>query len=240
VVAFAITQWRRPATKVLLAVIAVCYVLSLGTELHVAGEAKGVWMPWAALHPLPVLDHVISTRFWAYALLAIAVAVALWLAAPGRRRGLRWAVALVGVALLIPNLGSDFWDGRPTDPAFFRTDAYKEHIHKGERVLALPYARFGSSMLWQARTGMDFDMVEGYVSPEFPPDYRNDPFFGTLISGRVDKNSPEGLRDFLDRRKVTAVVIDDKHAGGWPFVLGALGLKPVRTGGVLFYRVPAA
>jgi len=61
VVAFAITQWRRTATKLLLAVIVACYVLSLGTELHVAGDAEGVWMPWAALHPLPVFDHVIST-----------------------------------------------------------------------------------------------------------------------------------------------------------------------------------
>jgi len=240
VVAFAVTHWRRPAAKVLLAVIALCYVLSLGTELHVGGDAKGVWMPWAALHPLPVLDHVISTRFWAYALLAIAIAVALWLAAPGRRPGLRWAFAAVGVLLLVPNLSSDFWDSRPTDPAFFRTDAYKRHIHKGERVLALPYARYGSSMLWQARAGMDFDLVEGYVSPEFPPDYRGDPFFGTLVSGRVGKESTAGLRDFLDRRKVGAVVIDGKDAGGWPFVLGALGLKRVRTGGVLVYRVPAA
>ena len=57
-------------------------------------------------------------------------------------------------------------------------------------MLALPYARYGSSMLWQARAGMDFDLVEGYVSPEFPPDYRHDPFFGTLISGRVDKSRP--------------------------------------------------
>jgi hypothetical protein len=239
VVAFAITQWRRAATKVLLAVIVVCYVLSLGTELHVAGDGKGVWMPWAALHPLPVLDHVISTRFWAYALLAIAIAVALWLAAPGPRQGLRWGVAAVGVVLLIPNLPSDFWDGRPTDPAFFRTDAHKQQIHKGERVLALPYARYGSSMLWQARAGFDFDLVEGYVSPEFPAAYRHDPFFGTLLSGRVGKGSPEGLRDFLERRKVTAVVVDEKSPAGWPFVLGALGLRPVKTGGVLFYRVPA-
>ena len=98
VVAFAVTQWRRRRDEaVLLAVIVVCYVLSLGTELHVGGDAKGVWMPWAALHPLPVLDHVISTRFWAYALLAIAIAVALWLAAPGPRQGLRWVVAAVGV-----------------------------------------------------------------------------------------------------------------------------------------------
>jgi hypothetical protein len=234
---FAVTQWRRRATKVLVAVIAVCYLLYLGTELHVAGDDTGVWMPWSLLHPLPLLDHVISTRFWAYALLGIAIAVALWLAEPGPRAGLRWALAGVGVLLMLPNLSSDFWDGRPTDPAFFRTDAYKRELDKGELVLALPYARYGSSMLWQARTGMYFDMPEGYISPEFPPGFRDDPFFPTLISGRVGKQSPDAMRDFLERRKVDAVVLDAAKPGGWPLVLNALGFQPVKSGGVLFYRV---
>jgi hypothetical protein len=240
VVAFAVTQWRRPATRVLVTVIAVCYLLTLGTSLHVAGDDTGVWMPWSLLHPLPVLDHVISTRFWVFALLAIAVAVALWLAQPSRRSGLKWAVAAIGVVLLVPNVSSDFWDARPTDLAFFKTDTYKQHLREGETVLALPYARYGSSMLWQARTGMYFNMVEGYVSPEFPPDFRNDPFFSQLVSARVDGEDVEGLRDFLARRGVTAVVVEEKRAGPWPFVLGGLGLKPVKTGGVLFYRVPAS
>ena len=92
VIAFAVTHWRRPATRVLLGVIVVCYVLSLGTRLHVGGDDTGVWMPWSLLHPLPVFDHVISTRFWAFALLAIAIVVALWLAEPSRRAGVKWAV----------------------------------------------------------------------------------------------------------------------------------------------------
>jgi hypothetical protein len=36
--------------------------------------------------------------------------VALWLAEPSPRRGLKWAVVAVGVALLVPNISSDFWD----------------------------------------------------------------------------------------------------------------------------------
>jgi hypothetical protein len=240
VVAFAITQWRRPAARVIVGVILVCYVLSLGTELHVGGDDTGVWMPWSLLHPLPVLDHVISTRFWAYALLAIAIAVALWLATPSTRQGVKWAVAVVGLALLVPNLSSDFWSGRPTNPSFFTSDEYEQHLREGERVLALPYARYGSSMLWQADTGMYFDMVEGYVSPEFPPGFRHDPYFPKLLSAQVSgQEDVDGLRDFLRRRQVTAVVVEQKGAGPWPIVLGAMGLKPVRTGGVLFYRVGA-
>jgi hypothetical protein len=239
VAVFAVTRWRRPATRVLVGVIVVCYVLSLGTKLHVAGEATDVPLPWALLHPLPVFDHVISTRFWAFAVLAIAIVVSLWLAEPSSTRALRWAVAVVGVALLIPNLGAEYWKGRPTNPAFFTTDAYKRHIRTDETVLALPYARYGSSMLWQAQTGMHFKMVEGYVSPEFPSAYRSDPFFGALVSGQAD-GAQDGLRDFLVRRDVDAIVIDAGEPGEWPRALAALGLEPLRTGGVLLYRLPPA
>jgi hypothetical protein len=86
---------------------------------------------------------------------------------------------------------------------------------------------------------MDFKMVEGYVSPEFPPGYRSDPFFGKLISEQVGAQDVEGLRDFLDRRQVTAIVIEAKDPGPWPFLLAAMKLTPVKTGGVLFYRVGA-
>jgi hypothetical protein len=238
VIGFAVTQWRRPATRVLVPVIAVCYVLSLGTSLHVAGDDTGIWMPWAILHPLPILDHVISTRIWVFALLAIAIALALWLAEPSSRTGLKWAVGAVGVVLLIPNFTSDSWGGRPTDPAFFTTDTYYEHLREGDTVLALPYARNGSSMLWQAETGMYFKMVQGYVSPEFPPGYRDDPFLDELLGEDVGENDVEGLRDFLTRRGVTAVVVEEADTGPWPFLLAALRLEPVKAGGVLVYRVP--
>jgi hypothetical protein len=237
---YIVTNMRRPLAKVLASVILVCFVLSLGTELHVAGDDTGVWMPWSLLHSLPVFDHVISPRFWVYAVLAIAIAVALWLAEPTTRPWLRWAVAALGLALLIPNVSSDFWDGRPTNPSFFTSDEYKRHLREGERVLALPYARFGSSMLWQADTGMHFDMVEGYVSPEYPREFRDDPYFQTLISAQAaGDEAVSGMRDFLERRGVTAVVVAEGTPSSdvWAFVLGGLGIKPVRTGGVLVYRV---
>ena len=239
VAVWAVTNRRRPVAKVVVGVLAFCFVLSLGTDLHVAGNDTGIWMPWSLLHPLPVFDHVISARIWAYAVLVIAIGTALWLAEATRRAWLRWAVAVVGLALLVPNVSSNFWDGRPTNPAFFTGDGYKRHLKEGERVLALPYARFGSSMLWQAQTGMYFDMVEGYVSPEYPSAFRDDPYFPKLTSGRVSgPEDVEGMRDFIARRGVTAVVVGEGGTSKtWAFLLGALGLQPVRAGGVLVYRV---
>jgi hypothetical protein len=54
----------------------------------------------------------------------------------------------------------------------------------------------------------------------------------------VGEEDVEGLRDFLTRRRVTAVVVDEADHGPWPFLLGALRLEPVKAGGVFFYRVP--
>jgi hypothetical protein len=235
---YVVTNRRDRRAQVLGGVIAVCYVASLGTELHVAGDDTGVWMPWSLLHPLPVLDHVISTRFWVFALLAIAVAVALWLAQPSPRRNVRWVVALAGLALLVPNLSADFWSGRPTNPGFFTSDEYERHLRDGERVLAFPFGQFGSSMLWQAETGMHFDLVEGYLGPEFPPEFLNDPYFVELVTEEVSgEQDVQGLRDFIERRGVTAVVVDERRQDPWTFVLAGMGLEPVRGGGVLFYRV---
>jgi hypothetical protein len=236
VLAFAVSRWRRPATRVLVGVIVVCFVVSLGTELHVAGENTGIWMPWSLLHPLPLFDHVITSRFWVFALLAIAIAVALWLAEPSRRRAAKWAVAVAGLALLVPNVSSDFWSGRPTERAFFTGDEHERYVREDERVLVLPFTP--SSMLWQAETGMAFEMVEGYLSPEPPADYRNDPFYDELVSSEIGgEEGLEELRDFLERREVTAVVVEQKAAGPWPLMLAGLGLTPIKTGGVIFYRV---
>jgi hypothetical protein len=63
--------------------------------------------------------------------------------------------------------------------------------------------------------------------------------FGQLLSEQVDGADVQPLRDFITRRHVTAVVVEEQRAGPWPLLLQALGLAPVKTGGVLFYRVPA-
>jgi hypothetical protein len=237
-VAFAISSRRRPAARVLVPVIVVSYVLSLGSHLDIAGHSTDIPLPWKLLHPLPVFDHIMPPRLFMYGMLAIAISTALWLAQRSARSGLKWALAALAVLMLVPNVSADFWDGRPTNPAFFSSDLYKRHLKSDEVVLVLPYGRTGNSMLWQAETNMYFRMPGGYVSPEYPLDYRSDPFLGELLSGQVGDSSVAGLRDFLGRRNVTAVVVESGSAGPWPLLLGGLGLKPVRTGGVLLYRVP--
>jgi hypothetical protein len=239
VIGFAVIQWRRPATRVLVPVIAVCNVLSLGTSLHVAGDDPGVWMPWALLHPLPIFDHVISACIWAFALLAIAIVVALWLAIPSSKRGLKWAAAAVGAALLIPNLTSDFWSGRPTNPPFFTTDTYYEHLREGDTVLVLPFARNGSSMLWQAETRMYFKMGRGLRVGGVPP-----PGLPRRPVPRCAAQRAGGGGGHRGSARLPDAPQGDRGRGGgggsraMALLARALRLKHVRAGGVFFYRVP--
>ena len=55
-------------------------------------------------------------------------------------------------------------------------------------------------------------------------------------AGQVKPN-PVGIRDFLARRHVGAVIVDPAYPQQWTQALAALGLKPVAVGGILLYRV---
>jgi hypothetical protein len=174
-------------------------VLSLGTSLNVAGVDTGVWMPWALLHPLPILDHVISTRFWVFALLAIAILVALWLAEPSpRERGQLGGGRRQGGAVdpepLIGLLE------RPSHESRLLYHGRKDHLREAEIVLALPYARFGASMLWQAETGMHFKMARGLRIAAVPARLPQRPVLDELLGEDVAAEDVEGQRDFLTRR----------------------------------------
>ena len=193
-----------PPTRVLVAVIVVCYVLSLGTELHVGGDDTGVWMPWALLHPLPVLDHVISTRFWAFALLAIAIVVALWLAEPSPRRGREVGGRGRGRAAADPEplVGLLGRAARPTRPSSDRR-LQAAHRARARRCSPCPTRATAAACSGRRARACTSRWSRATCRREFPPGYRDDPFFGTLFSGQVAGEDAEGLRDFLARRQVT-------------------------------------
>ena len=90
--------------------------------------------------------------------------IAIWLAGPSRHRTWRWLIAALGVAALFPNLAGAYWNSRPDNPAFFRTDEYRHYLAPGEDLLTIPFADTGNSMLWQAETGFYFTMPGGYIS----------------------------------------------------------------------------
>jgi hypothetical protein len=231
------TRWRSAATKLLLAMLVVLVVLESGAHLFVAGT-RAIPLPWEALSHLPLLSRAIPLRFAAYVFLIVAIVVALSLAEPGGRRryAASWVVAVVGLALLFPNLGNGFWSTRPTNPRFFTTQVYRNYLRRGETVLLLPWGQEGYGMLWQAETGFWFRQTGAYVGALLPVDYQRDPllapFYGSTVPPTLDE-----VRGFLGGRSVGAVVIQQSRQGYWSRLLTGIGLHGTAVGGVVVYPV---
>jgi hypothetical protein len=146
------------------------------------------------------------------------------------------------VLALIPNQSLPYWRGKPADPAFFTTEAYRDHLTRDETTLVIPYGWNGNSMLWQAETNMYFRMAGGYLSSEVPVDYWRDPVVQALLAPPGSQVVTPAryrlpLRDFLVRRRVGAVILAGDGSGAWRPVLESLGLRPRRVDGVIVYDV---
>jgi hypothetical protein len=248
VVLFLFAHRRRASAKVAIGVLVVVFVASLGAHLHVANppEANGAYrpsipLPWRIVNHLPAVDHALPARFSIYVFLIVGVVVAQWLAEPARRAWARWLVAVVGVALIIPNQALTYWRVKPADPPFFTEQTYRHYLKRDETALVIPYGWNGNSMLWQAQTGMYFRMAGGYLSSDIPAGYWRQPVVQALLDPEAKGITPERwrlpLRDFLVRRRVGAVILADGDSDAWRPVVESLGLRPRRAGGVLFYDV---
>ncbi len=232
---YTITRWRVVSTRILVATLAVIVVLLFGGRLHIVGYPT-IPLPWKLID-YSLVREVFPSRLGLYMFLIVGVIVAMWLAQPraGKWALAKWALAVLGIAFLVPNLGSGVWRGREPNPAFFTTNEYRSVLRRGETVLVIPWGQFGTGMLWQAETGMWFRMAGGFVSAVYPPDYSIDALFPALL-GKI-KPEPQTVRSFLARRHVGAVIVDPAAAPQWLGPLAALGLKPTSYGSILVYKV---
>ena len=232
---YTMTRWRSAATRFLFGMLAVVVVLILGSHLHIAGYPT-IPLPWKVLG-VSLLGEALPVRLAVYMFLIVAIIAAMWLARPRTRReaAVKWAVAAVSIAFLLPNLSTDYWHASVANPPFFTTHEYRSALRRGETVLVLPFGPYGSSMLWQAETGMWFRMTEAWLSRKFPADYVKDPLWLAFV-GQV-KPSAEALRSFIAHRHVSAVIVGPGTSPQWPAALAAIGLKPKSHGGIVLYQV---
>jgi hypothetical protein len=241
ILAFAAWWFGEGRTRVLGRMLACALVLSvlfaLGSHLHVAGQ-QTLTLPFSWVHTLPLLDAVAPSRAVLFVTLAVAIGIAAWLASPSRPSPGRWIVVAVAVVLTFPNLTTGFFGATVDNPSFFATTLYRHYLKRGETVLALPFAKFGSSTLWQAETGFYFYMPEGYVSAYVPPALAAQPTVAAMWQG--DPISASALDGVIHQYLVSDIVVDATNPGPWPAMLSALGLRGHEVGGVLLYHVPAA
>ena len=232
-VVFAWQQRRRRVTWWLLLCLAAPAIAMLGEKLIVRGRLTDIPMPWALFRHVPVLEHAISVRFALFVVLVAAVIVSLWLTRGGV---LRWVLAVLVVASFLPNFGNAAWETPISNPAFFETEQYREHLTEEDSVLTIPV--WGPNERWQADTKFAFKLSAGYAGNPFPPSYSRYPAWEMFLTGQLTPDYAGDLRRFVEAKEVTAIVVDKRVPGPWRQLFGTLKSRPLDTGGVLFYRLP--
>jgi hypothetical protein len=156
-----------------------------------------------------------------------------------------WLLAAASVAALWPAIGKGDWRSVPPVPPLFTTSAYRSVIHRGENVFAPPVGGGSYSDLWQADTGLWFNLIGGYVLPEAAPNsFKKWGIYPALIGAPVPLNADvlAGAREFLAAQHAQLAVIGDADVAAgsqWPAILQKLGWSGGELDGALVLRPPA-
>ena len=175
---------RRPVVRWALVTLVLVMAFASGPSLHVRGTDTGVRMPLAMLRHVPLLQSVVGVRLAAYAVLLVALLIAVGADAlqDEIRSGLarvrrlpRWSVpALAGVlpvvlasAALLPLLPrSHHYPVTDTKvPAWFTSASALQRVPDGSVLVTVPWAwsQNAAPMLWQAEAGFRFKTPFGYA-----------------------------------------------------------------------------
>jgi len=213
-------------------------IASMGPQLWLGGRDTGIPLPWMLIHALPLLGNALPARMMLYASLAIAIAVALWVAEAHatRERYARFALGVLAAAFLWPM-------PRPVQPipnsAFFAPGRVEQVLGQGAKVAILPFGFFSPSMYWQAESGFAFAQTGGYLG--FPPErvQQNTAlmryFFGLDTPGFVP-----AFADYCRQTGTQFVVAGPGAAADMVAGLQSLGWEQQEVDGILIFTVPRA
>jgi hypothetical protein len=157
--------WRVPRIRWMGLTALVVAVLSLGPHLHVDGNITPVWLPWALVARLPLMESALPARLMDIGFLGIGVVVAhacaRALTAPRTWQVATGALLFAGLVAVAPP--APYASVAATAPAFFGPGGDVERIPPGSVVLITPFSSKQSTdaMYWQALAGYRFRMPEG-------------------------------------------------------------------------------
>ena len=230
------SQWSTRWGKILILSLISIGLLSLGPRLHIGGIDRGP-APWHIVGKLPLIDQALPDRFGMYFFLVAAIIASLYLT---QRSISMWAKLLLSIICLL-SLAPNFRLFRSavthiSIPQFFRFGDYKHYLARNDNVLILPYAEREDGLLWQGETDFYFRLAAARLT--LPPAEASEwPVLQTLYSGEEMLDFAEQFQAFLRAHGVKAIIVDVRAGGPWERLVSEVGLVPLRTGGVDFYKV---
>jgi hypothetical protein len=253
-VLLAVFAWRSRISRLLLIGFAFVIVLAAGPNLAVTSVRHTRRLPWAGLWSLPIARSAEPSRFIVFGVLALAIALALWLAAPVRGkpvrrkllRAARWGLGLVAVAAIITDSPTSYQAVNPIPlgyrppatmkpanplPAFVTQGMYRQYLRPGEIVVIVTH-RGNAGMLFQAASGFYFRIAGGYINASLTP-VNALPHPVTLLA-HPSKAAIRMFDDYARSSGLGAIVVEQAWAEPW-MNLGKLGMRGTAAGGVTIY-----
>ena len=243
--------WRNRVSRLLLIGFAFVIALAVGPNLVDTSYHHTHELPWAGLWTLPFARSAEPSRFIVFAVLALAIALALWLATPTSSRlvaAARWGLGLLAVAAIISDTPTSYQAVRPLPPGYplplaagthpvsqlprFVTDGmYQRYLRPGETVVILT-GRGNAGMLFQAATGFYFRIAGGYINASLTP-VNALPHPVTLLA-HPSKVAVRMFDDYARSSGLGAIVVEQAWEEPW-MNLRKLGMHGMSVGGVTVY-----
>ncbi|MGH3253119.1 MAG: hypothetical protein ACRDOI_43850 [Trebonia sp.] len=250
--AVAVFTWRRGISRLL--VIGFVFVIALAAgPILVVGNRALVHLPWGGLWNLPIARSAEPSRFVVLGILVLAIALALWLAAPvksGWLSGARWCLGLLAVAAIVVDTPTAHEAVNPIRlgyqppaamkpvnqlPAFITDDLYRRYLKPGETVVIVT-DRGNAGMLFQAAAGFYFRIAGGFINASLTP--VNALPHPITLAADPSKVADQMFEDYLASSGVGAILVEQAWEDPWMHNLSSrLHMNGTSAGGVTVYPV---
>ena len=243
--------WSSRVSRLLVIVFVFVLALAAGPALVITAHATYP-LPWGRLWNLPIARSAEPSRFIVFGLLALALALALWLAMPARSKLLRvarWGLGLLAVAAviadaptsyqavnLVPPGGKPPAAARPVNqlPAFITQGLYRQYLRPGEIVVVFT-DRGNAGMLFQAAANFYFRIAGGFINASLTPaNAVPRPLTTVANPGEV---ADRMLASYLRSAGVGAILVEQAWEEPWMHNMVLLGFHGTQAGGVIVYPV---
>lgn len=218
---------------------------ALGPVLRLDNVNSVFTLPWSGLWGLPVATSAYPSRLMVFAALALSVAMAVWLALPGRWPGpaswARWLLAGLALAALGGNIGRLDTADNSGLPVFITSGEYRSYIPPDGLVVVIS-GRGNAGLLWAAATGSYFRLAGGFINAalstggDLPA-----PVAGLMSPPLTPPRDVPRFQAYLRDNQITDILVEEGtgHAGRWPSLLRQSGLAGRDVDGVMVYPIGA-